>query len=152
MELKDIKRIVELAKENDLTEFELAEEGFRISIKRRNGNEVVVTQHAPVHVAHAAAPAVASAPAAAAPAEKPSNLAEIKSPMVGTFYRSASPDAEPFAAVGKDVEPDTVVCIIEAMKVMNEIKAETKGVIRKICVENASSVEFGKPLFLVEPR
>ena len=149
MELKDIKRIVELAKENDLTEFELAEEGFRISIKRRNGGEVVVTQHAPLAVHHAPAPAAAAAPA---PAAVPSNLEEIKSPMVGTFYRSATPDAEAFVAIGKEVEPDTVVCIIEAMKVMNEIKAEVKGVIRKVCVENATSVEFGKPLFLVEPR
>lgn len=158
MELKDIKKLVELAKENDLTEFELAEEGFRISIKRKLGNEVVVTHAAPtvVHASTApvptAAPAAAPAPVAAAPAAAPSNLSEIKSPMVGTFYRAASPDAPAFCAVGTEVEPDTVVCIIEAMKVMNEIKAETKGVIRKICVENATSVEFGKPLFLVEPR
>ena len=154
MDIKDIKRIIELAKENDLTEFELSEEGFRIAIKRRTAADVVVTQHAPMMMAApvAPAPAAAAAPAAApAPAAK-SNLVEIKSPMVGTFYRSASPDAEPFAAVGKEVEPETVVCIIEAMKVMNEIKAETKGVIRKICVENATSVEFGKPLFLVEPN
>ena len=114
--------------------------------------DVVVAQQvplfapAPVH-APVAAPVVAAAPAPAV-----SKLAEIKSPMVGTFYRSPSPDAEPFIAVGKEVEPETVVCIIEAMKVMNEIKAETKGVIRKVCVENATSVEFGKPLFLVEPN
>ena len=150
MELKDIKRIVELAKENDLTEFELAEEGFRISIKRGTGNQVVVTQsHAPVQ--HAVAAPAPTAPVAA-PAPAPSNLAEIKSPMVGTFYRAATPDAEAFVSIGKEVEPETVVCIIEAMKVMNEIKAEVKGVIRKVCVENATSVEFGKPLFLVEPR
>ncbi len=152
MEIKDIKRIIELAKENDLTEFELSEEGFRIAIKRKTGGDVVVAQQvplfapAPVH-APVAAPVVAAAPAPAV-----SKLAEIKSPMVGTFYRSPSPDAEPFIAVGKEVEPETVVCIIEAMKVMNEIKAETKGVIRKVCVENATSVEFGKPLFLVEPN
>jgi acetyl-CoA carboxylase biotin carboxyl carrier protein len=156
VDIKDIKRIIELAKENDLTEFELSEEGFRITIKRKTDGDVAVVQHAPVYAAPAAvhAPAPVAAPAAAAPvpAAAPSNLAEIKSPMVGTFYRSASPDAEPFVSVGKEVEPDTVVCIIEAMKVMNEIKAEAKGVIRKVCVENATSVEFGKPLFLVEPR
>ncbi|MCX7900200.1 MAG: acetyl-CoA carboxylase biotin carboxyl carrier protein, partial [Methylocystis sp.] len=84
--------------------------------------------------------------------EAQANLIEIKSPMVGTFYRAPSPEAEPYVTVGKEVEEDTVVCIIEAMKVMNEIKAETKGVIRKILVENATPVEFGQPLFLVEPR
>lgn len=159
MDIKDIKRIIELAKENDLTEFELSEEGFRITIKRRTGGDVVVAQHLPAMAhAHLSAPVAApvAAPAAPAPAPvaaaAPSNLVEIKSPMVGTFYRSPSPDAESFVAVGKEVEPETVVCIIEAMKVMNEIKAEVKGVIRKVCVENATSVEFGKPLFLVEPR
>jgi acetyl-CoA carboxylase biotin carboxyl carrier protein len=157
MDIKDIKRLIELAKANELTEFELAEEGFRITIKRKTGGDVVVAQAmAPLHpaVMPVAAAAHAPAPAAAPAAEpvKPSNTVEIKSPMVGTFYRAASPDAEAFTAVGKEVEPETVVCIIEAMKVMNEIKAEVKGVIRKVCVENATPVEFGKPLFLVEPR
>jgi acetyl-CoA carboxylase biotin carboxyl carrier protein len=151
VDIKDIKRVIELVKENDLTEFELAEEGFRITIKRRNG-EVVVAQ-APLLAAPVAAPVAAAAPApAAAPVEAPSNLIEIKSPMVGSFYRSPTPDAAPFVSVGQEVDAETVVCIIEAMKVMNEIKAEVKGVIRKVCVENATSVEFGKPLFLVEPR
>ncbi len=153
MDIKDIKRIIELMKENELSEFELAEEGFRISLRRKGiGSEpqVVVT---PVHAAPVAAAPVAAAPAAApAPAPAPSNLIEIKSPMVGTFYRSSSPEAEAFTGLGKEVDQESVVCIIEAMKVMNEIKAEVRGTIRKILVENATSVEFGQPLFLVEPK
>lgn len=159
MDIKEIKRIIELMKENELSEFELAEEGFRITVKRKvNGGEPqVVVASAPQSVlTPQAAVAPAGAPvAAAAPAQAPavpSNLVEIKSPMVGTFYRSASPEAEPFVALGKEIEDETVVCIVEAMKVMNEIKAEVKGVVRKILVENATPVEFGQPLFLVEPR
>ncbi len=153
MDIKDIKRIVELMKENELSEFELAEEGFRISLRRKGFSaepQVIMTPMAAPAPAVAVAPAPATAPAAA-PAV-PSNLIEIKSPMVGTFYRSSSPEAEPYVALGKDVENESVVCIIEAMKVMNEIKAEVKGVIRKILVENATPVEFGQPLFLVEPK
>ncbi|MCS6771018.1 MAG: acetyl-CoA carboxylase biotin carboxyl carrier protein [Kiritimatiellae bacterium] len=166
MDIKDIKRILELMKENDISEFELAEQGFRLTLKRRLGGEPHVVLAAPVTpqgapaIQPAALPQAAPAPAAsapaptpaAAPAEAPSNLVEIKSPMVGTFYRAPSPEAEPFVSVGKEIEEDSVVCIIEAMKVMNEIKAEVKGVVRKILVENATPVEFGQPLFLVEPR
>ena len=152
MDIKDIKRIIELMKENELSEFELAEEGFRISLRRKGlGSEPqVVMAHAPIQ---AVAP-VAAAPAAAAPVAPavPSNLIEIKSPMVGTFYRSSSPETEPFMSLGKEVDQESVVCNIEAMKVMNEIKAEVKGTIRKILVENATPVEFGQPLFLVEPK
>ncbi len=155
MDIKEIKRIVELMKENELSEFEMADKDFRISVKRKiAGGEPQVIMAAAAPQA-AVAPVAASAPAAApaaAPAPAPSNLVEIKSPMVGTFYRAASPEAEPFAVVGKDIEDESVVCIVEAMKVMNEIKAEMKGVIRKVLVENATSVEFGQPLFLVEPR
>ena len=159
MDIKDIKRIVELMKENDLTEFALEEEGFRINLKRKNGGDPqVIVSQAPAAPVIMAAPAAVPAAAAAgsnsvappAPAELPKNLVEIKSPMVGTFYRASSPEAEPLVAVGKAIDDDTVVCIVEAMKVMNEIKAEVKGVIRKILVENATSVEFGQPLFQVE--
>lgn len=159
MDIKEIKRIIELIKDNELSEFELQEEGFRIAVKRKvSGGEpqVVVSPGAPQVVMQAAAPAAAApaaaAPAAAAPAPAPSNLVEIKSPMVGTFYRSSSPEAEPYASIGKEIDDESVVCIVEAMKVMNEIKAEMKGTIRKILVENATPVEFGQPLFLVEPR
>jgi len=90
--------------------------------------------------------AAAPPPSVAAPAE-----AEIKSPMIGTFYRAPSPDAAPYVEVGTSVEPDTVVCLIEAMKVMNEIKAEAKGVITQVLVENGKPVEFGQPLFKIRP-
>jgi acetyl-CoA carboxylase biotin carboxyl carrier protein len=153
MDIKDIKRIIELMKENELSEFELAEEGFRISLRRKGFGvepQVIMTpMHAP---APAAAPVAAPVAVPAAPAPAPSNLIEIKSPMVGTFYRSSSPESEAFVGLGKEVDQESVVCIIEAMKVMNEIKAEVKGTIRKILVENATSVEFGQPLFLVEPK
>jgi acetyl-CoA carboxylase biotin carboxyl carrier protein len=154
MDIKEIKKIIELMRENELSEFELAEEGFRITIKRRNGGEpqVVVSQPAQAMVmAPQAIASTAPAAAAGAKAETPSNWKDIKSPMVGTFYRASSPEAEPFASVGTQVDEDTVVCIIEAMKVMNEIKAECKGVIRKIMAENATPVEFGQALFQVEP-
>ena len=162
MDIKEIKKIVELMKENQLTEFDLQEEGFRITLKRSNGVVTPVVTPIP-----AAAPIILPAPVAAAaplsaaatapgiaPAEDPSlaNLKPIKSPMVGTFYRSPSPEAEAFVGVGKAVDEESVVCIIEAMKVMNEIKAEAKGIIRKVMVENATSVEFGQTLFLIEPQ
>lgn len=161
MDIKNIKKIIDLMKANDLCEFEMEEEGFRIGIKRRNGQDPqVVLSSAPQPMmvagaggamsATATAPGVAPVPAAA-PKEDTSKFLEIKSPIVGTFYRSSSPDAEPYVTAGKDVESETVVCIIEAMKVMNEIKAECKGVIRKILVENATPVQFGQVLFLVEP-
>ena len=162
MDIAQIKQVIELMKANELCEFEMEEEGFRIAIKRRNGSEpsvivspaaapmVMAAAPASVAMAAPAAPAVASAAEAAPATESGKKLAEIKSPIVGTFYRSPSPDAEPFASVGTHVEGETTVCIIEAMKVMNEIKAEIKGTIRKVLVENATPVQFGQPLFLVE--
>ena len=150
MDIKQIKRIIDLMKANELCEFEMEEEGFRIAIKRRNGNEPqVVLSHAPVPQAIAAAPVAAAAPAAEKEDDK--KYLEIKSPIVGTFYRASSPDAEPYVVVGSEVGPETVVCIVEAMKVMNEIKAEVKGVVRKILVDNATPIQFGQVLFLVEP-
>ena len=160
MDIKQIKRIIDLMKANELCEFEMEEEGFRIAIKRRNGNEPqVVLSHAPAaHMIAAPAPvtaaaAAATASAAAAAAEKleEKKYLEIKSPIVGTFYRSSSPDAEPYVVVGADIGPESVVCIVEAMKVMNEIKAEVKGIVRKILVDNATPIQFGQVLFLVEP-
>lgn len=155
MDIKNIKRIVDMMVENDLCEFELAEEGSRLLIRRPTAQAPAQVMMAPAAMAAPAMAPQAAAPAsggeAAKPKEDTSHLVEITSPMVGTFYRSPSPEADPYASVGDQVEDDSVVCIIEAMKVMNEIKAETKGVIRKILVENATSVEFGQPLFLVEP-
>ncbi len=161
MDIKEIRKIIELMKSNELTKFELEQEGFRISLKRGNGDDVKMVMPAagpmpmPVSVpapvaASASAPAPTAAPAAA-PADEDAGLIEIKSPIVGTFYRSGAPDQDPYVSVGKEVDKDSVVCIIEAMKVMNEIKADVRGVITKILVENATPVMFGQPLFKVKP-
>lgn len=156
MDIKQIKKIIDLMKANELSEFEMEEEGFRIAIKRRNGGEPQVVLSAaggpPMVVTPAAgitSPGIA--PAASAEKAEEKKFAEIKSPIVGTFYRAPSPDAEPCVTMGQEVEEDTVVCIIEAMKVMNEIKAECKGVVRKILVDNATPVQFGQVLFQIEP-
>ncbi|TAN37588.1 MAG: acetyl-CoA carboxylase biotin carboxyl carrier protein [Verrucomicrobia bacterium] len=153
MDIAQIKQVIELMKANELCEFEMEEEGFRIAIKRRNGSEpavIVSPATAPMMMAAAPVAAPAAAPAAAPVVETNPKLVEIKSPIVGTFYRAAAPDAEPFAGVGTHVGAESTVCIVEAMKVMNEIKAEIKGTIRKVFVENATPVQFGQPLFLVE--
>lgn len=155
MDLQLIEKIVELMKANDLAEFEIEEEGLRLAIKRRGAGEPTVLAAPVATVSAPIAPAGAPPPVSAAPpeAEKAADekLTPIKAPIVGTFYRAPSPDADPFVSVGQHVTPDTVVCIIEAMKVMNEIKAEVKGTIRKILVDNATAVQYGQPLFLVEP-
>ena len=151
MDFKDIKKIVEMVKQNGLTEFEMEDQGFRLALKRElPGSTPVVMQSAPV-AAPAAAPAPAASEAAAPEAPPDDGMDVIPSPMVGTFYRSPTPDTDAFVSVGDKVDEDTVVCIIEAMKVMNEIKAEKKGIIRKALADNASSVEFGQPLFTIEP-
>jgi acetyl-CoA carboxylase biotin carboxyl carrier protein len=159
MDLKDIKAIIDLMKKNSISEFELERQDFKIKLKRTNGHSVDEGQQgqmymqAPVQVqtaapspVHPALPASAPSPAAAA-----STDTEIKSPMVGTIYRAPSPEAANYVEVGTEVNPDTVVCIIEAMKVMNEIKAETRGVITAVLVDNAKPVEFGQPLFKIRP-
>lgn len=154
MDLKDIKAIIDLMKKHSISDFEMEKEGFKIKLKRTgNGGEDYPAAYAPpslpLPAAALPAPAVA-APAPARAASASSDL-EIKSPMIGTFYRSPSPDSAPYVEVGAEVGPDTVVCIIEAMKVMNEIKAETRGVITEVLAENSKPVEFGQPLFKVRP-
>ena len=159
MDLKDIKVIVDLMKKNAVSEFEMEEGDFKIKLKResgkpRKGETVVVQEAAPVALPAAAAP-VAAAPAPAAPATAPPPAPdgpEVKSPMIGTFYRKPSPDADSFVEVGSVVEPETVVCIIEAMKVMNEIKAEVKGTIAEVLLEDGKPVEYGQALFRIEPN
>lgn len=134
-------------KKNGLSVFKMEREGFKITLKTEGaeGTSHIVTS---VPMAAAAPVAAPSAPApAAAPAAPVANLKEIKSPMVGTFYSAPSPDAPPFLSVGQEVTPDTVVCIIEAMKVMNEIKAEVGGVVAEVCAENGKPVQFGQALF-----
>jgi acetyl-CoA carboxylase biotin carboxyl carrier protein len=151
MEIKDIKRIVELMKSNDLTEFSMKDDEFELRMKRGSDDAPVVYAAPAAAAPVAAAPA---APAAEAPAasDEDDGLIEIPSPIVGTFYRKPAPDADLFVSVGSEISEETVVCIVEAMKVMNEIKAEVKGVIKKILVDDASPVQYGQPLFLVEPK
>ena len=153
MDLKDIKAIIDLMKKNSITEFELERQDSKIRLKRGfNGSTPSAAPYedpvtlSPIQPVISAPPAVPSGNAPAATGE-----VEIKSPMIGTFYRAPSPEAASYIEVGSEVNPDTVVCIIEAMKVMNEIKAEAKGVITQVLVENAKPVEFGQPLFKVRP-
>jgi acetyl-CoA carboxylase biotin carboxyl carrier protein len=154
VDLKDIKAIIDLMRKNSVSEFELEKQDFKIRLKRGgNGGigggvsddgQAVTFVQPPIAIA-------ASTVSAAAAAPPVSNEVEIKSPMIGTFYRAPSPEAAPYIEVGTEVNVETVVCIIEAMKVMNEIKAEAKGVITQVLVENAKPVEFGQPLFKIRP-
>jgi len=147
LELKDIKAIIDLMKKNDLSVFEMEKDGFRLKLQKGAGEQTVFASPAPAAPAPAAnGPATAAAPASAAGEV----LKDIVSPMVGTFYRAGSPETPAFVDVGKEVSEETVVCIIEAMKVMNEIKAETKGVIAEIVAENGKPVQFGQVLFRVK--
>lgn len=146
MKLDDVKSIIDLMTENGLTEFEMEENGVRISIKKGMLAPVVQPGAAPPA---AAGPGQAAVTPETVSADTDSGLEEVKAPFVGTFYRSSSPEADPYVAVGQEVEPDTVLCIIEAMKVMNEIKAEIHGIVREIMVENAHPVQYGQPLFRI---
>jgi acetyl-CoA carboxylase biotin carboxyl carrier protein len=150
LELKDIKAIIDLMKKNDLSVFEMEKNGFRLKLQKGAGEHTVFTSAAPASAAPAA-PAAGTSPAPGPAAETPATpLKDIVSPMVGTFYRAGSPETQPFVDVGKEVSEESVVCIIEAMKVMNEIKAETKGVIAEIVAENGKPVQFGQVLFRVK--
>ena len=163
LDIRKLKELIRLMVENELTEIDLKDEKETVSL-RREGSQAPVVQVSPTPSAPPAAPApaMASAPApaptapAAAPASEPSpadtsNLEQITSPMVGTFYSAAKPESPAFAKVGDTVTADTTVCIVEAMKIFNEIKAEQSGVIEKVLVGNGDSVEFGQALFLVRP-
>jgi acetyl-CoA carboxylase biotin carboxyl carrier protein len=154
VDLKDIKAIIDLMKKNSITEFELERQDSKIRLKRGLNGGAAAEEPPPliplpmtISQAASAAPVSASAPQP----QMATGEIEIKSPMIGTFYRAPSPEAGAYVEVGSDVHPETVVCIIEAMKVMNEIKAEVKGVVTQILVENAKPVEFGQPLFKVRP-
>ncbi len=155
MDIKDIKAIIDLMKKNSISEFELEKEDCKIKLRRSSGDgsnddnggavQLVAAQPvaAPVAPAPAAAPAAALAPAETGP--------EVTAPMIGTFYRAPSPEAPNYIEVGTEISPDMVVAIIEAMKVMNEIKADVKGVVTEILIENGKPVEFGQPLFRYRP-
>ena len=142
MEIKDIQNVIDLMNENDLSYFLLEQDGVTLKLKR--GVEVP-----------APAPAPVAPPAPAGEAETPAPAADkgaaISSPMVGTFYRAPSPDSDPFVKVGDHVEEDTTVCIIEAMKVMNEIKADAKGIIQRVVAEEGKSVMYDEALFIISP-
>jgi len=143
MNIKEIKEIVGLMNENEITEFVIEREGFKLSIRKgsRPGQAPAITQ--------AAAAPTAAAPSPAEPEKKEPEGVYITSPMVGTFYAAPSSDSKPYAEVGQEVDENTTVCIIEAMKVMNEIKAERKGRILEVLAENGEAVEFGKRLFRI---
>ena len=152
MDIRKIKKLIELVEESDISEIEIkeGEESVRIN---RGGNVVAAPMQIPMApapaFAHApaAAPAVAEAPAASGD-EIPANA--FTSPMVGTFYRSPSPDAKAFVEVGDSVSAGSTLCIIEAMKILNQIEAETSGTVKAILVENGQPVEYGQPLFVIE--
>jgi acetyl-CoA carboxylase biotin carboxyl carrier protein len=161
LDLKQIKQIIDLMKRSELTEFAVEEEGFKLKIRRGTNGQTVVsgprhsnspfpTSDTLVASAGTSSGAGASTSAPFAPATEESNISYIKSPMVGTFYRAASPESKPFSDVGLQVVENTPVCIIEAMKIMNEIQAEMKGVIVEILVENGQPVEYGQRLFKVK--
>ncbi|MGD0058067.1 MAG: acetyl-CoA carboxylase biotin carboxyl carrier protein [Verrucomicrobiia bacterium] len=156
MELEQIKAIIGMMKDNDLSEFSMEQDGLKIRIKRgpEGFQQSVTLPPAPSPSAAGAVAAPAPAPAPVAPASAPvaTDARHIVSPMVGTFYRAPSPDAPTYVEVGQEVDPETVVCIIEAMKVMNEIKAEVKGVVTEVLAENAKPVEFGQKLFAVRVK
>ena len=155
MDLKDIKAIIDLMKKNSISEFELERQDFKIRLKRGvNGGGGNLRDEEALGGVTLVSPQVIALPQSTQtphPAPAASNDLDIKSPMIGTFYRAPSPESAPYVEVGTEVGPDTIVCIVEAMKVMNEIKAEHKGVVTQVLVENAKPVEFGQPLFRVRP-
>ena len=150
MDIKDLKQLITIVTGSDITEFEIETQEEKISIKRGSQQVVHVAAPAPVYAAPAPAAPVAApaAPAAAVDAEPAGD--KITSPIVGTFYRAPAPDAPPYVEVGQVVEKGQVLCIVEAMKLMNEIEAEFRCKIVKISKENAQPVEYGDPLFIVE--
>ena len=155
MDAKDLKSLIKMIMETDITEFEMENTEEKVVIKRGSRTEVIQMAAPAAYAAPAALPAApiaaVAAPAAAPPAAKEEMSGEtITSPIVGTFYRAASPEAPAFCEEGQVVEKGQVICLVEAMKMFNEIEADFKCKIVKICVENAQPVEFGQPLFVIE--
>jgi len=154
MDMNEIRKILELMDANKLVEFEYEEAGKRIRLRRPDHHPAGPAPGYPPaapFAAHANPAPSHGAPAGAPPARS-ADLFEFKSPLVGTFFRSPKPDAEPFVNPGDEVGPDKVLCVIEAMKVMNEIKAEMNGVVKEVLVKKGQAVEFGEVLFLIEKR
>ena len=153
MEIEDLKKLIEFMNENNLAELEIEKDGQKVRLVKMGGSRrEVVAVPAVVAAGMAEAAAVQQAGGAAPPAPviPPANVHIIKAPMVGTFYRAPSPDSDPFVDVGTQVSDDTTVCIVEAMKVMNEIRAEVTGTIIEVLAENGHPVEYGQPLFKVQ--
>lgn len=160
MDFKQIQELIKMVNKSNIGELSIEQKDFKVTIKQKEEHVTQLVSAAPVHAAPVAATApapMATAPAPAAdtvksaPAAAPANTITIKSPMIGTFYRKASPDKPNLVDVGSEVSAGTVVCIIEAMKLFNEIESEVKGKIVKVLVDDASPVEYDQPLFLVEP-
>ena len=160
MDFKQIQELIKIINKSNIGELSIEEKDFKITIKQKEDNvqtvvaaspTVYAAASAPVAAAPAASPSAPSASAASAAAPKADNLITIKSPMIGTFYRKSSPDKPNFVEVGDEVSPGKTVCIIEAMKLFNEIESEVSGKIVKVLVDDASPVEYDQPLFLVEP-
>ena len=154
VDIKEIRTLIDLMKKNGVAVFKMEREGFKITLKTSEAtvsHSVVTSQPMVTYSGPTAQPASAPAPAASAPAPAAAPAAsggiEIKSPMVGTFYSSPSPDSPTFVSVGQEITPDTVICIIEAMKVMNEVKAEVAGTVTEICADNGKPVQFGQVMF-----
>ena len=150
IDIRKLKELVRLMVANDLTELDLQDEQQQVSVKRGGTNAVPVVSHAPAVASAPAAPAVS----VSAPAEAPvgDGLIAIESPMVGTYYSKPTPDKPSFLNIGDSIGDESVVCLIEAMKIFNEIKAEQTGTVAKILVQNGDAVEFGQPLILVKPE
>jgi acetyl-CoA carboxylase biotin carboxyl carrier protein len=162
MDFKQIQELIKMINKSNIGEVTIEEKGFKLTIKQKEEpaqNVIAAPVHAPISMPAYAQPQATPAAAAQAPADKPKaaepaadNLITIKSPMIGTFYRSSAPGKPVFVEPGDEVLPGKVVCIIEAMKLFNEIESEVKGRIVKVLVEDASPVEYDQPLFLVEPN
>lgn len=158
MNLNEIQDLIKFVAKSGVTEVEIERKDFKLTIKaetKKAEQQIIVQAAAPAALPVAAAP-IAAAPAAAAPAQAAPSTEEskyitVKSPMIGTFYRSSSPDKDPFVNVGDNITKGSTICIIEAMKLFNEIEAEVSGKIVKVLVDNASPVEYDQPLFLVDP-
>lgn len=154
MDLNLIKRLIKVVEKSDITEFSISEGDVKIKISKNNGQvsqvvtSVPVQAQAPVAVPQPAAPKPAEAQPAAEK-QQDENLHEVRSPIVGTFYRAPAPDADPYVKVGDHVSPGTVLCIVEAMKLMNEIESDVSGTVEQILVENATPVEYNQPLFVI---
>lgn len=155
MDIKDIEQLISVINKTDLTEVEIERDGVRVSIKREAPSVVqavspqIVTQE---YIADPVAAAPQAQVSAAPQASTTAGLHKVESPIVGTFYRKPSPDAEPFAQVGQTVKKGDTLCIVEAMKLMNEIEADKDGIIEQVLIEDGSVVEFGEALFLIRPN